>query len=229
MSKKFPPASAALSRHVAEMLKIVRKINIFRTRKRLIWYKGPASGSLEDDRELVGEHSEQLAMFAWYVQQRHLPHLDLLKVLQYAHVHDWPEIYAEDTPAFPDKSGAFDAKYDPGTKKEREQKAVERLKREIGGTFWPMFECLEAYESQQDEESRFVYALDKFLSDLNIYEDGGRTNMMLRVTLEEQMAYKRPRVAAHPKILEFYDEFCRFCAAYRHDVHFEPKETADAS
>ncbi len=72
----------------------------------------------------------------------------------------------------------------------------------------------------EDEESRFVYALDKFLSVLNIFEDSGRTNIELGITFDEQVAYKRPRIAQHSFLLSLYDKFVAFCAQ-RPELHYQ--------
>jgi hypothetical protein len=69
----------------------------------------------------------------------------------------------------------------------------------------------------------FVYALDKFVAELNIFEDNGRTNKTLGLTLEEKIAYKRPRIAKDPLLLKYYDEFCEFLA-YRPDLYYRPKQ-----
>lgn len=217
---KHIPAHAALDKRTARILAFIRFINMFRRTKRTIKYKG------NDQLELNGDHSYQLAMVAWFIRDRHLIHLDALKIQNYCLVHDIPEIYAGDTPAFPDKNGEYSGNtLSHASKKRREKKAVERIKREWTKHFPAMIEFILDYENQADEESRFVYALDKFLSDLNIYEDGGRTNIDLEITLKKQSAYKRPRIRKHPFLLELYDDFVAFCE-YRPDVNFQPKQEA---
>ena len=74
-----------------------------------------------------------------------------------------------------------------------------------------MIRYLHNYEAQADEESRLIYALDKFLAELNIHADNGYTDKMLKVTRETKEAYKRPKIAAHPLIADFYEDLCRFC------------------
>lgn len=215
------PAAVALSKRVAEILGFVRFTNKFRRVERLIWYKGRA----EHQPELNGEHTYQLCMVAWFIQQRYLPHLDLEKVLRYCLVHDKPEIYAGDTPAFAAKGTRFEAHLSRATKKRREKKAIKRIKREWGSKFPDMLADLEAYERREDEEGRFVDALDKFLAELNIYEDRGRTDRLLQITRSEKVAYKRKRIKAHPFLLDLYDDFCTFCD-HRTDIFFQPEQTA---
>lgn len=218
--RKHPPV--ALSKEVAEILKFVRLTNDFRSIERLIWYRGV------EGRERNGEHVFQLTIVAWFIQQRHLPHLDLLKVLLYAIVHDMPEVYAADTPAFADKSGTYTKLPSRGTKARREAEAIERLRLDWRDAFPDMFFFLTRYERGADEESRFVNALDKFVAELNIYDDNGRTDKRLQLTLAEKVNYKRPRIAVHPPTLTFYDAFTQFCE-HRPELFFVPKTKAAAS
>jgi 5'-deoxynucleotidase YfbR-like HD superfamily hydrolase len=157
---------------------------------------------------------------AWFIQHRHLSHLDLLKVWKYCMVHDKPETYAGDVSAFPDKFGNHDTG-DSSKKEERERLALLRLRKEWGRTFPDFLENLIAYERQEDEESRFVYALDKFLAKLNIFEDSGRTNHLFGVTLEDEIARNRPRVARHPFVLKLYDEFIEHCRRSLPDMFYQ--------
>ncbi len=207
----------ALDKRVALMLRFVRFTNLFKIQERLIWYKG------NDNRELDGEHVFQLVIFAWFIRDRFLPHLNLLKVLLYAIVHDLPETYGGDTPAFQDKSGKHKSKATAKDKKEREAEAIKRIEAEWDADFPEMLNYLHAYEKLEDEESRFVYALDKFLAELNVYEDDGRTDKILCLTRDEIEEYKRPRIAEHDFLYELYDDFCKF-VRLRPEIHFNPEE-----
>lgn len=210
------PPEAALSGEVAELMRWVRFVNEFRRIERVIWYKGV------DGRERNGEHCYQLLMVAWYLRERRAPHLDLFKVMMYVSVHDVQEIYAVDTPAFRSRFGEFEDLPTHADKKEREAAALKRIEREWGGVFPDLIEWIEAYERQEDEESKFVYALDKLLSELNIFEDRGRTDKRLGLTLKEKVSYKRPRIAKHPLLLEYYDELCEFMERYHQDKFYDP-------
>lgn len=221
MAKQSNMPLFPLDRDVARLLGFVRFTNKFRRIQRLIWFKGM---SLED-RERNGEHAFQLALVAWYIRENHQPHLNSEKLLFYSLVHDLPETYAGDTPAFTDKTGRFKP-IPRSSKRAREQKALQRIKRDWKHDFPEMIAYLEWYEKQIDEESRFIYALDKFLSDLNIFEDKGRTNIELGVTFDEQVAYKRPRIAAHPFLLTMYDQFVAFCAQRPELYYFNDQATA---
>ncbi len=208
MARRARKNRSALPSQVAEIVKYVRHTNEFGSVMRTIWRAGSPDG--KDGRERNDSHVCQLMDVAWFIQQRHLPHLDMLKVWKYCMVHDKPEVYAGDTPAFADKHGVHNGP-DRASKKERERIATMRLKKEWEATFPDFLNYLHAYEALEDEESQFVYALDKFLSDLNIWEDNGRTNRVLGVTFEAAVEYKRPRIASHQFILELYDMYINTC------------------
>src|SRR3989344_3935999 len=122
--RKATQVPPALPKEVAEIVRFVRHTNEFGNVMRLIWRPGSPDG--EAGRERNDSHTCQLMDVVWFVQQRFLPHLDLLKVWKYAMVHDKPETYAGDTPAFPDKNGAYVA-LDRNGKKERERIATLQL------------------------------------------------------------------------------------------------------
>ena len=113
--------------------------------------------------------------------------------------------------------------YTHADKKQRESIAIKQLENQFNTVFPDMIEALYAYEAQEDEESKFVYALDKLISEINIYQDAGRTDKTLRVTLEEKSLYKREKVARHVKILELHDELMAYMRAFRHDAQYVPE------
>lgn len=134
------------------------------------------------------EHSYQLAMLAWYIVASEKLPLNLEKVLKYALAHDIVEAYAGDTPVN-DVEGQK-------TKKAREAAAFVRLKEEFS-EFPDMLQTLEAYEERQDEESLFVYALDKCVDPLNAVMSTDREPYWKKhqVPYEVHRAYKDPRIA----------------------------------
>lgn len=228
VTKRYIPIAEALSHSVRECLRFVKFINRFRREPRLIWYRGKVDDNGNRVPELVGEHSFQLSIFAWYIRDRYLPHLNREKLMMYAQVHDLPEIYAGDTPAFPDPNGVIKANLTHADKEEREQKARLRIEREWEGAFPSMIQALRDYEAQEDEESRFIYALDKFLAEMNIYEDNDYTDITLGVSRQMKEDYKKPRIGKHPFLAELYEEFCRFCKV-REEYGFAPKKKTGAT
>ena len=144
------------------------------------------------------EHSYQVGFLAWQLNDMLSLWLDIWRILQYSLSHDLVEVYAWDT-------DAMWTAWDPLTKIQREQDALEQLKHEYG-TFWSFVETLEKYEHRDDEEARFVYALDKLIPMLNIYEDNGRDWKRKNKSLEDIRAYKDKKIAEHPVVEKLYNE-----------------------
>lgn len=196
--------AAPAREQLIDLMQFVEFTNRFRAMERVIWFKGVRGP------ERNGEHSFQLAMCAWFLNERLSLGLDVPHLLSYALVHDLVEVYAEDTPAFVNlmtfesasQSGAITRK----NKAERESKAMERIRREWGEAFPQMVEYMERYERQTDRESRFIYALDKLVAGLNVYEDGGSTYRKLGLTLEMVDTYQRPKIEKDATILALYNE-----------------------
>ncbi len=105
-------------------------------------------------RENDVEHSYGLAMTCWYLHDKIPAELDLSKILQYALSHDIVELHAGDTYAFDTEAMK--------TKDARERDALVKLRAD-----WPDFEAItqfaEGYMNRENEEAKFVKAVDKLL------------------------------------------------------------------
>lgn len=144
------------------------------------------------------EHTYQLAMTAWYlIASQKLP-LNLEKVLMYALAHDIVEAYAGDTFVH-DKEGR-------DTKAKREQEAFEQIKAEFP-EFPELCTILEAYECREDEESRFVYALDKLVDPLNSSMTMDRPSVWQEheISHDEHFAYKDPKIATSKYVVPLWE------------------------
>lgn len=104
-------------------------------------------------RENDIEHSFSVALLCWYVHTQCSPGLDLLKVIKYAMIHDFVERYAGDVNTFADKAARQQ-------KIENEAKSLERLAEEFA-LFPDMVTMMRQYEEKKDEESLFVWTVDK--------------------------------------------------------------------
>jgi putative hydrolase of HD superfamily len=114
--------------------------------------KAPINSLGRDEND--SEHSYSLAIVAWkIVTNDNLP-LDLDLVIKYALIHDLVEVYAGDVLTFGDDDRRVN-------KEENEQKALEKLKTDE--TLSDITSYIEKYEQKADEESLFVYGLDKLL------------------------------------------------------------------
>jgi putative hydrolase of HD superfamily len=121
-----------------------------------------------DRKENDSERSFSLALLGWYINDSYALNLNIEKIMAYALAHDLVEVYAGDTYFYHTDSSVLDSKH------EREEQAARQLQDEFPD-FPRLHETIRAYERREDEESRFVYALDKIEPVISIYLDNGRT------------------------------------------------------
>lgn len=174
----------------------------FAEEDRVIAWPGDLERSEND-----AEHSFSLALVGMALGER--LGMDPKKIAYYSTIHDLPELYAGDTSVWDDEGRI--------TKKEREAKAVERISLEFTQT--PVLKmAIEEYESQQDEESRFVYALDKLLAVIMIVECGGYFWKTQGITYQmhcEKAEEMKTKVAAHPQVELWYQELLDYISDNR--------------
>ena len=155
----------------------------------------------ETKRENDVEHSYQLAMMAWFFVDHFKLPLSKEKIMMYALTHDLVEVYAGDTPAY----------HVPGhphtleTKKEREEKALVELKQNFSH-FKDMVDTVAAYEHKTDDESIFIYELDKLVPALNIYLDNGLSWNKLGITLNDVIREKRKKITSVKELVAVLEE-----------------------
>ncbi len=177
-----------------KLLNFLKLSHAFQQIKRSIYATG------EDRLENDAEHSYQLALVSWYLISSKKLDINVDLVIKYALCHDLVEAYAGDTPNF---GIGIEMKKD---KVEREKIALERLHFEFP-EFEEIFHLIERYEERNDKESKFVYALDKLISSMNIYADKGRSWFKNNVSLEEMILNKRHRISEDSQLLMLFDEF----------------------
>ena len=111
-------------------------------------------GSLHNEKEFDNdaEHSYRVAMLCWMIIDEYKLKLDVNKVIKYALVHDLTEIYAGDMSIY--------ANYNQKDKEKREHKSFLKLKASFPNlkSIWKL---IEQYEKRKDEESKFVYVIEK--------------------------------------------------------------------
>lgn len=179
---------------IDQIIKFVKLTHDFQAVERVIRIKN--SQRMENDVE----HSYQLALCGWYIISTQKLNLDLDKVIKYALLHDLVEVYAGDTYIF-DKDPEVLA-----SKQQREEDALERLKSEFK-EFPELGNTITEYEARTDEESKFVYALDKIIAPLNIYLDDGRTWKEMKVTLNQLIENKQDKVKVYPEVEKYFLQF----------------------
>lgn len=171
----------------------VSLLNNFREVERTIRVRGL------DENENDVEHSYQLAMVSWYLLSNKDLGLDAECAVKYALAHDLVEVYAGDTYFYTEDEEEMNSK------EEREKEAALRLKKEFP-EFNELHRAINGYMSLADDESRFVYALDKILPIINIYLDGGRTWRQDGVTLEKLLRKKTDKVAVSEEVYSYFEE-----------------------
>ena len=146
-----------MSSATSQLLDFVKMCNDFALIKR---------NKIKDDlsRETDAEHTYQVAMVSWYVNSAYGLRLNEEKILKYALVHDIPEVRAGDV-------SSIHKHRDPtlrARQSRNEAKAAQNIQKDFG-EFKDFLSIYEKYESQDDEEAKLVYAIDKFLAFINMY------------------------------------------------------------
>ncbi|MDN5274362.1 MAG: Metal dependent phosphohydrolase [Candidatus Saccharibacteria bacterium] len=104
-------------------------------------------------RENDIEHSFTIALLCWYIHDRYKIDLDIAKILKYALSHDFVERYAGDV-------NTFASTEDRQQKVKDEAAALARLSTEFSD-FPDLVLKMANYELRQDDESLFVWTVDK--------------------------------------------------------------------
>lgn len=196
-----------MEKEIEDLFRFNKLLNDFRGVERQIHIQG------DERKENDAEHSYGLAMFAWYIVSSKKLSLDLDKVIRYALAHDLVEVYAGDVFFFK----SFQDEKVRKIKKEKEAEACVRITKEFP-EFKELHNTMIAYERREDVESRFVYALDKILPILNIYQAGGRTWREHKVTLEMLLNGKREKVALDPEIKKYFDELVQILKQHEKEL-----------
>lgn len=154
----------------------------------------------DDRKENDVEHSYQVAMMAWFLSSQFDLKLSVDKLLKYGLAHDLIEVHAGDTPAY--SNHPVNTRE---SKKEREAKAVITIKNEFGD-FKELVQIIEDYEQKLDEESLFIYEIDKIIPALNLYIDGGYGWNKLGLSLDEIKVEKRSKVFRSKQLVDLLEE-----------------------
>lgn len=159
----------------------------------------PASSQRED----VVLHSYSVAMLSWYFYELTQPGLDLKKILQYAIVHDVPEVYAGDVNSYASKAMRR-------RKEIEEKRAIAKLHEEFLGEFDSLTEVINAYEAKSDEESWFVWSVDKIQAKVQGNLDIMRTYYEQGISKAEYIDYLQGiQGRIHISLRALYDNYMR--------------------
>ncbi len=98
------------------------------------------------------EHSYRVAMLCWFIVVEYKLKYDVNKILKYALLHDFVEIYAGDQSIYSNKSQK--------SKENKEHKSLLKIKKEFPN-LKSVWNIIDQYEKRKDEESKFVYLVEK--------------------------------------------------------------------
>lgn len=121
------------------------------------------NGEFESD----SHHSFTLAVVGYELAKTYAPELNASKVMAYGLVHDLPEVITGDMPTLLSSSEEL------LHKKAQDKAALAALKQTFGVAPYTVA-LVEAYEACADEESKFVYWLDKAMTILTHFFDDGQ-------------------------------------------------------
>ena len=118
----------------------------------------------------------------------------------YALAHDLVEVYAGDTYIYDKKQMS--------SKHQREKKALEKIKKRFPH-FKNLIKIIEAYEKREDEESKFVYAIDKIIPPIQIYLEKGKLWHEKNVSFKELSDNKTEKIAISKEVNKYWQELFR--------------------
>ena len=182
------------SKKFEQLLDFVRFTEEFR---HIVRYEGSKLGK---KIETSSEHSYQVAMVAWFLIEQDKLKLNKEICLMYALAHDLVEIYAEDTFIFNKKKKV--------SKHEREKEALIKIKKRFS-KFKNLIKIIQNYEKKKDEESNFIYILDKLLPPIQIYLENGKMWHKKKVSLLKQLEYKNKMISASLYFNEYWQELVK--------------------
>ena len=149
------------------------------------------------------EHSFSLGVVALCIAPLVDSKLDLTRISTYALVHDLAEIYAGDTPVYSDPATR-------AAKPKRERIARAKLQQNFGNDFPWLLNYLEDYVALGDEESKFLYALDKILPHVSvIIADNHPAKPTWRAYKASESIAKEKISTTYPKLSEVFEELCQ--------------------
>ena len=118
----------------------------------------------------------------------------------YSMTHDLVEIDAGATFTFDKKRLS--------SQHEREKRALMKIKKRFPH-FKNLVKTIENYEKKKDGESKFVYAIDKIISPLQIYIEGGKLWHEKKVSFLDLFENKDKKIAVSSDVYEYWQELLK--------------------
>ena len=183
---------------MTDLYAIMGKLEKFQAIGRKNYY--PLNGRGDTD----AEHSYSLAMAAWQIIIHDKLPLDLDLVIKYALVHDLVEVEAGDV-------FTFATKEEKAKQEEREIEALKKMKRDPN--WQEIAEYIERYEKREDEESKFIWGLEKILIPvstlMNDCPSVERFDPESPITFEVWEAKMKERIRTSKYLRPYYDWLVR--------------------
>lgn len=129
---------------ILEFQKLLKEFNLI--------YRDLASIHSKHDPDNDVEHSFRVAMLCWMIADEYKLKLDSNKMVKYALIHDLVEVYAGDVSIY--------ANIKQEDKAKAEHNAFLKLKKKFPN-LKSIWNDLESYEKKLDDESKFVYIIEK--------------------------------------------------------------------
>jgi 5'-deoxynucleotidase YfbR-like HD superfamily hydrolase len=98
------------------------------------------------------EHSYRVAMLCWMIVEEYQLKYSISKVLKYALLHDFTEVYAGDKSMYSD--------YSQKDKERAERQSLLKLQRQFP-KMKSLWNIISTYEKRDDAEAKFVYVIEK--------------------------------------------------------------------
>jgi putative hydrolase of HD superfamily len=142
------------------------------------------------------EHSLTVAILAWYIHDKFNLELDIAKILKYALTHDFVERYAGDVSTFASQAEREE-------KVVREHESLERISGELKD-FKDMITHMKDYEDKLDEESLFIWSVDKM-------------QQLIMGDIAKWRSFKRDHIM-YPQFAEKYEELLQRSSRYCKEI-----------
>jgi putative hydrolases of HD superfamily len=179
---------------VLSMMEIIGK---FKNIKRKNFVGNSTPRRFEND----AEHSYEIALLAWFLISKNKLDLNIDKVLRYSLVHDLVEVYAGDIDPYMYSNSSEMLK----VKKINEENAMKRLEIELQDAP-DLIDSLKDYEAMVDEESKFVYVLDKVACQFGIVYIDGRNMNDCGVSMATFENIKNTKMNKSKELSDLYNE-----------------------
>lgn len=156
------------------------------------------------------DHSLTVALLCWYIYERCNLRLDISKILKCAITHDFVERYAGDV-------NTFASKDEREMKIIKERESLKKLSVEYRD-FPGMVSSMKEYESRSDEESNFVWTVDKMQGMIMGDMDNWRPYASLNITYDEFVGKHTEQLKQSSKYCkEIFESLLEYCKATYYD------------